>query len=238
MLEQHSNLHNILFACLFEFLSDLYVSTTIFIFILVCTTIFFLAIEHLFARLFEPFFYLQTCFLRMSSSQSWHHLLEAPLVKSVSCPSLRQLWWKWHINLKWWHVACICVYLESKFWTCVYCVLKLTFQEGAGASSWQARSVKTLQSQTNESAFLSPIQVFSCAWPANLYILLLTFLYFLLLTVLYFSPPSILCISLPCNFNIPVLNTLAATGVQFWKFPDWKIMSISFAFCALCMLMY
>ena len=191
----------------------------------------------IFVRLFEPFFYLQTCFLRMSSSQSWHHLLKAPLVKSVSCPSLRQLWWKWHINLKWWHVACICVYLESKFWTCVYYVLKLTFQEGAGASCWQARSVKTLRSQTNESAFLSPLQVFSRAWPATLCFLLLTFLYFLLLTLLYLSPPSILCISLPCNFNIPVLNTLTAKGVEFWKFPDWKIMSISFAFCALCVLM-
>ena len=226
MLEQHCSLHNIFFACLFEFLSDKYVCKIIFIFMPVCTTIFILTLEHLFVRLFEPFFYLQTCFLRMSSSQSWHHLLEAPLVKSASCPSLRQLWWKWHINLKWWHVACICVYLESNFWTCVYCVLKLTFQEGAGASSWQARSVKTLRSQINESAFLSPLQVFSRAWPATLYFLLLTFLYFLLLTLLYFSPPSILWISLPCNFNIPVLNTLTATAVQFWKFPDWKIMSI------------
>ena len=122
MLEQHSNLHNTLFACLFEFLRDTHVCATIFIFMPVFTTIFTLTLEHLFVRLFEPFFYLQTCFLRMSSSQSWHHLLEAPLVKSVSCPSLRQLWWKWHINLKWWHVACICVYLESKFWTCVVTV--------------------------------------------------------------------------------------------------------------------
>ena len=80
----------------------------------VCT-IFIWTLEHLFVRLFEQFFYLQTCFIRMSSSQSWHHLLKAPLVKSASCPSLRQLWWKWHINLKWWHVACICVYLESNF---------------------------------------------------------------------------------------------------------------------------
>ena len=109
----------------------------------------------------------------------------------------------------------LCIFGVQILDMCGYCVLKLTFQEGAGASSWQARSVKTLQSQTNESAFLSPVQVFSRERPATLYFLRLTFLYFLLLTVLYFSPPSILCISLPCNFNIPVLNTLTATGVQF-----------------------
>ena len=133
----------------------------------------------------------------------------------------------------------LCIFGVQILDMCGYCVLKLTFQEGAGASSWQARSIKTLRSQTNESAFLSPLQVFSRAWPATLYFLLLTFLSFILLAFFCISllPAFLVFLSL-CNFDIPVLNTLTATGVEFWKFPDWKIMSISFAFCALCVLMY